>query len=70
MCRMASPPFDEPGLLAAMRAFVQASAALDAASGDVEVLNRSEAKALAGMSLRKRLLELGWTAPSTQRTRT
>jgi hypothetical protein len=65
---MASMTFDDTALLAAMRAFLDAADALDAAADDTEVLRRSDEKALAGMSLRKRLLELGWSAPTVQRS--
>ncbi len=67
---MASMTFDDPVLLLAMRAFLDATTALDAASDEAEVINRSDAKSLAGLTLRKRLLELGWSAPVTQRTTT
>lgn len=67
---MLSPSFDDPSVLAAMRAFVAAADALDAATADADILNRSEAKAVAGLSLRKRLIELGWQAPAGQRSKT
>jgi hypothetical protein len=67
---MASMTFDDTALMAAMRAFLDAAAALDAATDDAEVLRRSDEKSLAGMSLRKRLLELGWSAPTVQRSTT
>lgn len=65
---MASHAFDDPALEAAMRAFVAADAALAAAADEAEVLRLSDAKALAGLQLRKRLVELGWTAPVRQRS--
>ncbi|MCW2600314.1 MAG: hypothetical protein JWM02_2143 [Frankiales bacterium] len=65
---MPSVIFDDPALLAAMRVFLDADAALDAARGDAEVLSRSDEKSLAAMSLRKRLVELGWSAPTPQRS--
>ena len=62
--------FDDPGLQAAMRSYLEACASLQAAAADAELLSRSDAKAVAGLRLRKRLVELGWTAPSTQRSST
>ena len=59
--------FDDPDLIAAMRAYVDASAALEQAPDDAQVLSRSDAKSLAGMQLRKKLVDLGWTAPASQR---
>lgn len=53
-----------------MRAYLEARAAVDAAPDDVAVLLLSEAAAVSGMQLRKRLVDLGWVAPSTQRTST
>lgn len=67
---MTSQSFDDPALQAAMRAFLDARAAVDAAPDDVAVLLHSEAAAVSGMQLRKRLVDLGWVAPSTQRTST
>lgn len=67
---MASLSFDDPDLLAAMRAYLDACAALDAAADDADVLSRSEAKSVAGLSLRKHLLAQGWAAPASQRTST
>ena len=59
--------FDDPDLIVAMRSYVDACAALDSAQDDAQVLSRSDAKSLAGMRLRKKLVELGWTAPEPQR---
>ncbi len=67
---MASVTFDDPALVAAMRSFLDATTALDAATEEAEVIDRSDAKSLAALTLRKRLLELGWSAPVTQRTTT
>jgi hypothetical protein len=66
MSIMASVTFDDPALLAALRTFVRAVDALDAAGEDADVLLASDAKALAGLNLRKRLVELGWTPPVRQ----
>ena len=55
---------DDPRLIGAMRAYVDACAALDQAPDDAQVLSRSDAKSLAGMQLRKALTDLGWTAPA------
>lgn len=65
---MASMTFDDPQLLAAMATYLEACTAIAAAADDADLLHRSDLKATAGMSLRKRLVELGWTAPVSQRT--
>jgi hypothetical protein len=65
---MAALSFDDPVLQTAMRAYLEACKALDTATDDADVLLHSDAKSMAGMSLRKRLVELGWTAPSRQRS--
>jgi hypothetical protein len=67
---MAQTTFDDPVLVAALIAYVDAVSALEQASDDSEVLRLSDAKSLTGMLLRKRLLELGWAAPVAQRTTT
>lgn len=59
--------FDDSALLAAMKAYIAATTALESASDDSQVLDLSSAKSMAGMSLRKRFEELGWVAPSQQR---
>lgn len=69
MSGMETRTFDDPALRAAMRAFLDAEAALAAATDDAEVLSRSDAKSVAGLAVRKRLLELGWSAPVVQRSR-
>lgn len=66
---MTTSGFDDSALLAAMRAFLAASDALDHATTDVDVLNRSELKRMAAMTLRKRLADAGWVADG-QRTST
>jgi hypothetical protein len=68
MPTMAAHAFDDPALEAAMRAFVAADAALSGAVDEPELLRLSDAKAVAGLQLRKRLVELGWTAPVRQRS--
>ena len=55
---------DDPRLIDAMRTYVDACAALEQAPDEAQVLSRSDAKALAGMQLRKVLTGLGWTAPT------
>jgi hypothetical protein len=67
---MAQTTFDDPVLVAALRAHVDAVSALEQASDDSELLRLSDAKSLTGLLLRKRLLELGWIAPVAQRTTT
>ena len=60
---------DDPGLRAAMAAFLAAAEWLDHADGvdERELLDLAERKAVAGLALRKRLTELGWTAPTGSR---
>ncbi len=58
--------FDDDRLLRAMRSFLAAVDALSAAvsaGDDRVVIDRAEDRAIAAMSLRRRLLDLGWTAP-------
>jgi hypothetical protein len=66
--------FDDADMRAAMTAFVRAADALDAAAelgGQArDLLDLAETKAMAGMALRRRLEELGWTAPAAQRSTT
>lgn len=66
--------FDHAELRAAMQAYLTAAEALDEASqvGDEAraLLDLAEAKSVAGLELRKRLVALGWTAPAAQRTTT
>jgi hypothetical protein len=64
--------FDDAALRAAMAAYLTAAHALDEAA-DVggeprTLLDLAEAKSVAGLELRKRLVALGWTAPAAQRT--
>ncbi len=62
--------FDDPALRAALTDFVVAAAALDEASavgGEArDLMDLAEAKTVAGLTLRKRLTGLGWTAPAGQ----
>jgi hypothetical protein len=64
---MTAQVFDDPALRAAMAAYLEAARRLDEVSsvGDEarNLLDLAEAKTLAAMQLRKRLTELGWTAP-------
>jgi hypothetical protein len=68
------PPhtFDDATLRAAMAAYLAAASQLDETSsvgGEARsLLDLAEAKTLAAMQLRKRLVDLGWTAPAAQRT--
>ncbi|MBK5307401.1 MAG: hypothetical protein JJD92_12000 [Frankiaceae bacterium] len=59
--------FDDAGLRAAMTAFLDAAKRLDETSsvgGEARnLLDLAEAKTLSAMQLRKRLAELGWSAP-------
>ena len=66
--------FDDDALRAAMRDYLAAADRLDAAArnGEAprELVDLAESKAVAGMVLRKRLVDAGWTAPSSQRVTT
>ena len=66
--------FDDPQVRAGLSAYLTAAEALDVAASDGAdartLLDAAEAKAVAGMALRKRLVELGWTAPAPQRSAT
>jgi hypothetical protein len=69
---MASP-LDDPTLRSAMRTYLDAAAALEDAAAirqPRELVDLAEAKALAGLLLRKRLGDLGFTLPSGQRSST
>ena len=59
-------PLDDPELLQVMRGYLRACDQLAAAGNDNEILERSEIKTMAGMALRKRLAEAGWTQPARQ----
>ena len=48
---------------AALQAYAAASAALEAAPDDAQVLHLSDLKALSALNLRKALTDAGWTAP-------
>ncbi len=60
---------DDPGLRAAMRAYLDAADRLDDADPDVDghgarvVLDLAQAKSLTAMMLHRRLRDLGWTPP-------
>jgi hypothetical protein len=61
------PDFDDARLFAALRDYVQAADALVAIDPQEEprrTLDLAEHKSLAGMALRRRLTELGWTPPA------
>jgi hypothetical protein len=68
------PPhtFDDASLRSAMAAYLDAAGQLDETSsvgGEARsLLDLAEAKTLAAMQLRKRLEDLGWTAPAAQRS--
>jgi hypothetical protein len=63
--------FDDAALRSAMTAYLDTATRLDdisAVGGEARnVLDLAEAKTLAAMRLRKRLTELGWAAPVTER---
>jgi hypothetical protein len=61
------PDFDDARLYAALREYVMAVEALqDVAPHDEprRTLDLAEHKSLAGMALRRRLMEMGWTPPA------
>jgi hypothetical protein len=66
--------FGDPDVRAAMARFVRAAEALDEAAqvgGQArDLLDLAETEAMSGTALRRRLEELGWTAPAAQRTTT
>lgn len=69
---MAQKSFDDPDLRACMAQYLAAATALDEAT-DIgaeprALLDLAEAKAMAGMALRRRLGELGWSVSEPQRT--
>jgi hypothetical protein len=59
--------FDDAGVRAAMRAYLDAADRLDEAAAlgidPREVLDLAEGKTMAGLVLRKALQDAGWTAP-------
>jgi hypothetical protein len=60
------PDFDDTRLFAALREYVHAAEALSEINPQDEprrTLDLAEHKSLAGMALRRRLAELGWTPP-------
>ena len=67
MSRMPVPSFDDPALRSAMAAYLEVAGRLDdvaSVGGEArELLDLAESKAMAGMALRKRLTDAGWTAP-------
>jgi hypothetical protein len=69
---MTAQVFDDAPLRAAMSAYIDAARRLDetsAVGGEARsLLDLAEAKTLASMQLRKRLTELGWVAPVTERS--
>jgi len=69
---MTAPGFDDAALRAAMTDFLEAARRLDDTSTvgaeARSLLDLAEAKTVAGMRLRKRLTELGWTSPVTERS--
>ncbi len=66
--------FDDADLRAAMTAYLDLATALDDAAGvgaeARTLLDLAEAKAVAGMALRRQLEAQGWTAPAGQRSTT
>ncbi|MDP3711124.1 MAG: hypothetical protein Q8R60_01400 [Mycobacteriales bacterium] len=66
--------FDDDSLRAAMRDYLSLSDRLATASSEGQsardLVDLAESKAVAAMVLRKRLVDLGWSAPVVQRTST
>ena len=64
---MPMPSFDDPALRSAMKAYLDVADRLDELSSvggePRQLLDLAESKAIAGMALRKRLCDAGWTAP-------
>ncbi len=56
---MAYLKLDDPDLIDAMRAYLAAFDALEKVSTETELLEKSEAKSMAGLRLRKRLSDVG-----------
>lgn len=71
---MPQKSFDDPALRQAMAEFLVVAATLDEASatgGEArDLLDLAESKSMKAMTLRRRLQELGWTAPESQRSST
>ena len=71
---MPQKSFDDQALRQAMAEFLVAAASLDEASAvggePRDLLDLAEAKSMKAMALRRRLEELGWSAPSSQRSST
>jgi hypothetical protein len=67
---MASQVFDGEAVQGALRVYLAACDALQTATQDTAFLELSDAKVMAGLNLRKALVDTGWTAPTTQRTTT
>jgi hypothetical protein len=71
MSDMPMPSFDDRALRSAMAAYLDAARRLDELSslgGEArEVIDLAETKAIAGMALRNRLTEAGWTPPASPR---
>jgi hypothetical protein len=69
---MTAQAFDDAGLRAAMAAYLDAAQRLDDTSsvgGEARnLLDLAEAKTMTAMQLRKRLVELGWSAPVVARS--
>ena len=70
---MTASGFDDSGLRAAMTAFLDAARRLDEASSvgaeARNLLDLAETKTLAALRLRKHLTELGWAAPTVERSK-
>ena len=66
--------FDDDSVRAAMRDYLSLSDRLATASAEGQpardLVDLAESKAVAAMVLRKRLVDLGWSAPVAQRTST
>ena len=67
MTGMPLPSFDDPALRSAMATYLDVAGRLDAVASvggqPRELVDLAESKAMAGIALRKRLTDAGWTAP-------
>jgi hypothetical protein len=72
MSRMPMSSFDDPALRSAMKGYLDVADRLDelaSVGGEArDLLDLAESKAIAGMALRKRLSDAGWTAPVSAAT--
>ncbi len=64
---MSAHDFDDPAVIAALRGYLAAFdrlAEISATGSPRDVVDEAEGKSVAGMRLRRTLVEQGWTAPA------